>query len=252
MIEMFLVGLVGLYLVIHLIGFLSAVFLLPKEIPVKERIAAAWNWTKVAFFYIPPMLATYIIIPFVIWTGKRSTNDFGESEQEHTDRYKAEGSSGKWYYVATDVKFLDPWNNWEDGLLGEPSGKHSARENGKEDTFMAKYRWSIRNPFNKGKRTNRNFACYVNDCDIEWSGQENISDKTNDLSSKGWQFVKATDRTNGKVYYGYRSVKLLDDEHVRQFRLGFKIKPGHAGTIQDSDDLDKAYTLRLQFKSSIN
>ena len=66
---------------------------------------------------------------------------------------------------------------------------------------------------------------------------------------EGWHFCRATDRATGRVYYGYRSVTLNDDGTVRQVNLGYKINPRHATEVQDSDDLDKAFTLRIQFAS---
>lgn len=51
------------------------------------------------------------------------------------------------------------------------------------------------------------------------------------------------------LHDGYRSVTLNDDGTVRQVNLGYKINPRHATEVQDSDDLDKAFTLRIQFAS---
>ena len=62
----------------------------------------------------------------------------------------------------------------------------------------------------------------------------------------------AADVNTGKVYYWYRSVRNIGDGKVRVGAIGFKIAPRHALEIQDKDDLDKAFTIRLPFKSNID
>jgi len=161
------------------------------------------------------------------------------------------GSSGLWEYYASTVKFVRCWSNYEDGDLGETSGKQSARCSGNERSFWNRYKWNaFRNPFNMGKRTIDFFRCMIDECNIEYWGDEVVSDKDTALS--GWQFVKATHRVTGKVYYGYYSVKALPDLKVRVCRLGFKVKPSHANETQDADDKDKAFTFKYQHASEVN
>lgn len=243
------------------------------SIPSKERNKAIRSILLVLIAYAPCWALTFILGPFVVLTAKRTTNVFGETSQKHDDDYIAEGSSGMWYYVATAVKWLAPWNNLEDGLNGEPSGKHSSRVNGKEESFWARYQWLIRNPFNQGKRLSRFFACYVEDCDIEYWGSEFVTDKA--PITEGTYWIKATDRTTGRVYYGYRCVLSNADPDKRhpmaKFAIklavlfgkkeesfkdtvfnsvfGFKIRPTHAGEPQGADDKDKSFTARVQFAS---
>lgn len=58
--------------------------------------------------------------------------------------------------------------------------------------------------------------------------------------------------TTGKTWYWYRSVKSAGVGKVRVAAIGFKIKPAHALGIQDKDDEDKAFTLRLPVKTSVD
>jgi len=148
--------------------FVSVVcwFQLPKEIPLRERWAAFCQWWRVGIPFSLGVLATLFLAPLVILTARPMRNQFGEFATKHKQRYIDQGASGNHVYMATPIAWLDPWNNLEDGLAGEPSGKHSARNAGQEYSFGAMYRWATRNPFNKAKRTSRFFACFVNDCDI--------------------------------------------------------------------------------------
>lgn len=252
-----------------------------SKVPKKEIAKAIWQWLYVGFFYGFGWVGTFVFGPLVILTSKKTTSPHGESEETHSEKYIAQGSSGKWYYIATSWPFLSWWNNYEDGLAGEPSGKHSAREGGKEYTYGAMYRWLIRNPFNQKKRTSPFFACFVNDCVIEFwhGGSENPTDKAPIVD--GWYFIKATHKTTKKVYYGYRYVSSYEtltgwrkamvvlvnsvsnaflklfNKPVRYLEgtvynavFGFKIKPSHRLALEDQDDLDKAFTARVQFAST--
>ena len=251
-----------------------------KMPPKKYILAALFQWLWVGCLYGIGWLLTFFPMGFlVILTARPATSPHGESEAIHSQKYIDEGSSGKWKYVATAWRFIRLWNNYEDGLLGEPSGKHSARCGGKEASFWNQYMWLCRNPFNQGKRTSRFFACYVNDCDIRYWGTGDVSDK--DPIVPGWYFIRAVDRTTGRVYYGYRYVIANDNNKGIRLALakasiavgnlftrltkgkqksihgtvynavfGFKIKPSHATEQQDEDDLDKAFTARIQFAST--
>ncbi len=234
--------------------FVSVVcwFRLPKAIPFHDRFMAFFQWWGVGIPLSFGVVATFVLGPLVILTARPMKNAFGEFATRHTQRYINEGSSGNHVYLATPVRWLDGWNNYEDGLAGEPSGKHSARRAGQEYSFRSMYSWLIRNPFNKAKRTSSFFSCFPNGCDIEYFGTKTLSDKNSNPQTKGWQFVKAVDRKTARVYYGYRSIKLKADGTLDQVRFGFKLKPSHADQVQDADDLDKAFTLRAQFGSEIN
>lgn len=252
----------------------------PKMPPFKYVLAAVLQWMGVGFILGITVLLTYFPMGFlVILTAKHTKNHMGESEATHKQKYIDEGSSGHWQFWASAWRFISRWNNYEDGLRGEPSGKHSASCGGMEHTFWNQYMWLCRNAYNQGKRTSRFFACFVNDCIIESWGTGDVSDKA--PIKDGWYFIRAVDKTTGKVYYGYRYVvanernegvrlaivKMLIgignfigkffgkaprtlDGTVYNAVFGFKIKPSHATEVQDADDLDKAFTARVQFAST--
>lgn len=163
--------------------------------------------------------------------------------EPHSDKYIRQGSSGIWEYWNSNVKLLKWFNNYEDGLLREPSGKNSAAVNGKERTVWAMTGWGWRNPFNWGKRTLPLFHCMVNECDVTYVGDYRVEDK--DDAYPGWYFVKAVHRVTKRSYYGARWVKHYGNGKVRQAYIGFKLKPSHKDTTQSFDDLDKAFTVRF-------
>lgn len=224
--------------------------ILLTEIPLRYRLAAILQWVVVGIPLIVGVLLTYFPMGLLVAYTARPQHKHPQDKAtrgKHSAKYEEAGSSGEWQYWNSPKRWLRPWNNLEDGTLGEPSGKHSARVSGDEDSVWSQYLWLCRNPFNWAKRSSRFFACYVNDCKIQYWGHFNITDKAPVVP--GWYFVRAHDRTTDRVYYGYRSVRLNKDGTVRQVNLGFKLKPSHAGQVQDADDLDKAFTLRMQFAS---
>lgn len=223
-----------------------------RVIPKREIAAAILSWIVVVVPYFFGWIATYLMGIFVALTSKpQNVHPQGKKIfSKHSEKYLAAGSSGEWEYWNSPYKILKWWNNYEDGTLGEPSGKHSARCKGKERSFINQYLWTIRNPFNYAKRSIPLFHCKVNNCDIEYWGDMEISDK--EEGQGGWHFCKATDRTNGKVYYWYRSVKNIGGGKVKVGAIGFKIKPAHALVVQDNDDEDKAFTVRLPVATNID
>ena len=222
------------------------------KVPKVELAVAILSWVLVAIPYFVGWLLTYLMGIVVAITSKpQSSHPQGKSlTSKHSDKYIAEGSSGEWEYWNSDLPFVKWWNNYEDGTLGEPSGKNSARVKGKERSFISQYLWTIRNPFNYAKRSIPFFHCKVNDCDIEYWGDFEISDKKD--GQGGWHFCKATDKNTGKVYYWYRSVKNVEGNQVRVAAIGFKVKPAHALILQDVDDADKAFTVRIPVKTHID
>ena len=182
-------------------------------------------------------------------TRKQTKHPLGKPVKElHKDKYIQQGSSGVWDYEVPDNKLLRLFSNYEDGALGEPSGKFSSSVNGKERKLINKIRWIIRNPFNYAKRTIPLFHCKVNDCKVDYVGNKYVSDKN--PSEAGWYFVKAVHDKTKKKYYCFKWVKHYPDNKVRQLLIGFKIKPEHGWTVQDLDDEDKAFTIRLPFLQS--
>lgn len=174
----------------------------------------------------------------------QNTHPLGKAvTARHSARYINEGSSGWWEYWNSNIKWLRWFNNYEDGLLREPSGKNSAAVQGKERTFWNMVLWTWRNPFNWGKRTLPLFHCMINECKVSYIGHYVISDKV--ASQSGWYIVKAKHRQTKRTYYGARWVKHYPDDKVRQMYIGFKIKPEHGDIVQEPDDADKAFTFRL-------
>jgi hypothetical protein len=229
---------------------------LPETIPENLRREAYQQWRSVGPKLAGNVLLTYFPMGMLVAATSKAVEhpiSGHKTVNTHKDKYINAGSSGLWVYMASPHQWLDNHNNLEDGSYGEDSGKWSATVSGNESTWWNQYKYLCRNPFNKGKRTNPEYFCPVNDCTIRWWGtKEVLSDKDNNPMTKGWYFVIATHRDTGKKYYGYRSVELLDNENVRQVNIGFKIKPTHATEWQDKDDEDKAFTLRYQHKSKID
>lgn len=174
----------------------------------------------------------------------QSTHPLGKAvTARHSARYINEGSSGWWEYWNSNIKWLRWFNNYEDGLLREPSGKNSAAVHGKERRFWSMVLWTWRNPFNWGKRTLPLFHCMINECKVSYIGHYVISDKV--ASQSGWYIVKARHRKTKRAYYSARWVKHYPGNKVRQMHVGFKIKPEHRDIMQNPDDADKAFTFRL-------
>jgi uncharacterized integral membrane protein len=243
----------GAWLLVLVCVFLFSALTLysKKEIPLKYRINATFQWVAVLGVLLIAYGAGLFMAFLAVFTAKKMKNAFGEIEQEHSEEYKAQGSSHLWEYWASPIPFIRWWSNYEDGDLGEPSGKQSARCKGEERGFWNRYHWNaVRNPFNMGKRTLPFFHCIIEECKINAWGDKVVTDKYK--GGGGWQFTKATHLKTGKVYYGYYSVKQLPTGKVRVHKFGFKIKPSHAGIIQDADDKDKAFTYRYQHASEIN
>jgi hypothetical protein len=223
-----------------------------NKVPKKEVLKATLNWLLTIIPYSLGWVLTFPMGVLVAATSKEQTSHpQGKAlTSTHSQKYVDAGSSGSWEYTNSNLKICKWWNNYEDGTLGEPSGKHSARVGGKERSFISKYSWTIRNPFNYAKRSIPIFFCPVNDCDIEYWGDFNVSDTATD--GGGWHFCKATNVLTGRTYYWWRWVRVISDTKVKVAAIGFKIKPSHALSMQDKDDLDKAFTVRLPFTQNID
>lgn len=201
---------------------------------------------------LPLAIVGLFVVPVgLLFVQKGRPNKFGETSQCHKGKYIEKGASGHWDYWSLPG-WLWLWSNDEDGLLGEPSGKHSARVGGKERSFWGMYQWAaIRNPVNNLRYT-RLMSCRVEDCDIEWKGVGDSYNaegalllNDNDPLLEGWYFVRATHRETGRKYYNYRRVKRLKSGKILHIRCGFKVKPVHVGAVFDEDDKDKGFTYRI-------
>lgn len=216
-----------------------------------DYVKAPIKWLVVTLCMSVLWALTFVLAPFVALTARKQvTHPFNKPiTSYHREKYIEQGSSGYWEYYNSNVRFLKWWNNLEDGLLGEPSGKFSSSVKGKERKWWNMVRWTLRNPFNYGKRTLPLFHCDVNNCKVEYIGDYDINDK--DPTKSGWHFVKATHNTTGRTYYYLRWVKHLGNGIVRNGAIGFKLKPSHRDVVQDLDDADKAFTFRIPVKQSI-
>lgn len=219
------------------------------KLGLRPIVAFLIQFFVVGFVYAFGWALTYFPMGILVaLTAKKAVSPFGEEPRAHDQKYIDQGASGWWEYWATPIKWLNPWNNLEDGSLGESSGKTSARCKGKERTFWNQYLWMCRNPFNTAKRTSDFFACFVNDCVIQYWGVYTVSDSSSGVAP-GWQLVKATRKTDGKTYWGFQYLYLKKSGKVFAVKAGFKIKPAHANQVQDADDLDKAWTFNVHFNS---
>jgi len=214
--------------------------------------AAVKQWLGVCATYAFYYVATFVVGVVVAATAKKqASHPQGKPlTAYHDPDYMQAGASGTWEYWNSDISWVKPWNNYEDGTLGEPSGKNSARCGGNERSFWSQYKWTCRNAFNWGKRTDPRYHCVVDNCDIEYWGAFELSDKV--VDKQGWYFVVATDRATRRKYYSYRRVKVVGATKVRHTLFGFKIKPSHALEVQDADDKDKAFTIRFPVKQTID
>ena len=230
---------------------MSRLTYLGDKVPTKVWISASLEWLYILTTYSIGWASTYIMgIGVALTSKKMDTHPQGKPITSKRSEKYSSMSSPEWEYWNSPYKLFSWWNNYEDGTLGEPSGKHSARVGGKEKSKWNQYLWTIRNPFNWAKRTNSKYHCLVDNCTIEYYGQYELSDK--EVDKQGWQLVIATDKYSGRKYHSYRSVKVTEDMQVRHIRIGMKISPAHAMSVQDEDDKDKAFTLRLPFKTTID
>lgn len=252
-----------------------------KDVPLKVWGKAFSQWFLLTLVLLPVwILAVFPMGLLVAWLSKPTTNRFGESILPHSDKYIAAGSSGTWRFLFPDYPVIRWWGNLEDGQLGEDSGRWSAGRKGKENSFLSKYLWAIRNPFNFYKRTSRRLSCFVDECSITYYGLKYVSDKVI-TSEEGGYLCIAKDHVTKIEFYGARYVFFWDnkawfrglvtlisklagcfdkDIAVRNWlegrcfnlSMGYKIKPSHSEEVQDEDDKDKASTVRVQFFSKVN
>lgn len=109
------------------------------------------------------------------------------------------------------------------------------------ESVLAMYWWAaLRNPVNN-KRLLALYSCPVSRCEIRYRGQAVVEDKP---GQGGWQFVIA--RQGLRRWFGFYFVHEWSATRAFVVRLGFKIKPDHAG----SDEPAKGATTKINpFKS---
>ena len=121
------------------------------------------------------------------------------------------------------------WGNDFDGLLGDKRGWWSANTpfGWAVDSFLAMYWWAaIRNPANNMRLLSW-FSAPIVGSDINHLGQFTVEDKP---GMDGWQFVWA--EQGGRRWFGFYLVHCWSSKRALVIRLGFKIKPSHAGTTE--------------------
>lgn len=261
-----------------------------------DYFKAAWQWfylvilsgigILVGLLLVYPIACVWLKIKHQVLGWPVYPSKFGESATTHSSKYRLLGSSGRWSFwniggVRQDN--LNPnwwwlWGNDEDGFLGEPSGKHSARchqnhtlsYSGKlkyliyrllgedlERSWFGMYLWCMRNPFNNAKRYWRPMSCEVEKCKLDWVGNSEhqvdgapVLDDNQAL--EGWYFIRGVNQETGNHYYSFRLVKQRKNGKIIHILFGFKIKPTHAGVDFDADDEQKGFTFRITFWANAN
>ncbi|MNF56513.1 hypothetical protein D3C84_380020 [compost metagenome] len=130
------------------------------------------------------------------------------------------------------------FGNDADGLLGDKRGWWAENTPFGIDvnSFLAKWWWAaIRNPVNNKRRLSLYSAPIVGS-KITYSGNYTVEDKP---GMGGWQFVTA--EQGGKKWYGFYLVHEWSLTRALVIRLGFKIKPSHAG----KDEEPKGMTTKI-------
>lgn len=136
-------------------------------------------------------------------------------------------------------KWLLPWDNIVDGLLGDKRGKYAA-STAKWNPLFAMWWWAaVRNPANYFKRFI--LACDVSRCVItKLAGQDYVRD---DFDSEGWQLLQAV-RDDGRKYYHFYWVRRWrESDRALVIELGFKFRLGHV--IESGIDRFKGFTFEV-------
>ncbi|MCO7655663.1 hypothetical protein NJC11_29640 [Pseudomonas aeruginosa] len=95
-------------------------------------------------------------------------------------------------------------------------------------SWLARFWWAaVRNPANN-MRLLPLFSCPVSECQFGHLGQAVVEDKP---GLGGWQFVAAGRPGRLNLWCGFYLVRELTSTRAFVIRLGFKIKPEHAGAI---------------------
>lgn len=119
-------------------------------------------------------------------------------------------------------KWLLPWDNSVDGLLGDKRGYYERYTEGWNPYFAMWWWAAIRNPANYFKRFI--LTCDVSRCCItKLAGQDYVRD---DFNSTGWQLLQA-ERDDGRKYYHYYLVRRWgQSDRALVIELGFKFRLG--------------------------
>lgn len=126
------------------------------------------------------------------------------------------------------------WGNDFDGLLGDKRGwwAENTPFGWAVDSFATMYWWAaIRNPANNMRFLDA-FSAPVIGSKISYYGRYTVEDKP---GMGGWQFVTA--EQGARRWYGFYLVHEWGKSRAFAVRLGFKIKPSHAGTYEPAKGL---------------
>lgn len=220
-----------------------------------EWAAAEKQWKRLAkkrLWYI--VAGLFMVILVIRKATTQGANRFGEGHCDYNTLIYTDADPLGWWFHSIPPewrhesgwkRFMWLFGNDEDGLYGDRRGYWSDEQKGNEKTTWAMYKWAaLRNPANNLSRYTDDFACYPNDCTIEyWGDYDSPDDRP---VKEGWHFVKATD-VAGRVFYGFRQVEVEDDKVINR-SFGFKLKPSHADNIQAPDDAHKGFTYRTKVK----
>lgn len=123
-----------------------------------------------------------------------------------------------------------------DGLLGDKRLWWAANTpfGWAVDSFLAMWWWAaIRNPVNN-MRLVPGLSCPVAECVITYRGAHTVEDKP---GLGGWQFVRAQRKGGRSRWYGLYWVHEWSATRALVLRLGYKIKPSHAGSQEPAKGL---------------
>lgn len=152
-------------------------------------------------------------------------------------------SDGRW--ITNLPRWAWVWGNDFDGLLGDKRMWYAANTPWGLPTtsFISMYNWAaLRNPADNMRRMSL-YSAPVTDSVYTYKGQYDVGDKP---GMGGWQFVKAVS-TKGKSYYGFYLVHEWNDKAAFVIRLGYKLSPDQAGTV----DQPKGFTTKINLYKSI-
>lgn len=170
------------------------------------------------------------------------------------------GSDGREIIVLPDWAWL--WSNDYDGLLGDKRNWWADNCDSicslglfplirkrfpsfpvlKNTSFYAMYYWAaFRNPANN-MRFVKLWQAPITGSNITFKGQYTVEDKP---GMGGWQFVIT--ENGGRKWYGFYWVHEWSVSRAFVVRLGFKVKPSHAGTVEET----KGMTTKINFYKAI-
>lgn len=130
-----------------------------------------------------------------------------------------------------------------DGLQGDKRGQYADMTPFKlpvEHWFSMWWWAAVRNPVNNARFT-KMFSAPITGATITYVGDYEVKDNGRDYGS---HFIKS--EKDGRSWYGYWLVKRISKNKALVIRMGFKIKPSHAGIT----DVDKGMTFKIGIQST--